>query len=444
MSKNLHHYDTLYYNLITRKKLYKRCLKMKTIGIIAEFNPFHNGHKYLIDKCKKDLHADRVVVVMSGDYVQRGAPAIIDKFTRAKCAISLGADLVIELPVYYSLGSAEYFAKGAISILSGLGCIDYLCFGSEFPDVNKLYEISDIISKEPPVYKDVLSTCLKDGLSFPAARAKALNEQLKSTSKGYDQAEYEELLSSPNTILGIEYLRALNTKNRFITPYAVQRVGRPFHSEELGSIPSAAGIRARLLSGLSDRVKLNAPFILDGVMPRTSIESISSYEGRFMQSNDYSAFLEYKLILEKTEGYTKYLDVTRDISNRIIANLEHIDGYSSFCNLLKTKNLVYTRISRCLMHILLNITEENMKQYKDDDFTAYARVLALKSTSSDLLKVISENGSIPVLNRLKDADKMLSPLQKQLFDETLIASQIYNALSCNGISSEYSLKQIVL
>lgn len=417
---------------------------MKTIGIIAEFNPFHNGHKYLIDKCKKDLHADRVVVVMSGDYVQRGAPAIIDKFTRAKCAIHLGADLVIELPVYYSLGSAEYFAQGAISILSGLGCIDYLCFGSEFPDVNKLYEISDIISNEPPVYKDVLSTCLKDGLSFPAARAKALNEQLQCTSKGYDQAEYEELLSSPNTILGIEYLKALNKKNRFITPYAVQRVGRPFHSEELGSIPSAAGIRARLLSGLSDRVKLNAPFILDGVMPRISIESISGYEGRFMQSNDYSALLEYKLILEKNEAYTKYLDVTRDISNRIIANLEHIDGYSSFCNLLKTRNLVHTRISRCLMHILLNITEENMKQYKEDDFTAYARVLALRSSSSDLLKVISENGSIPVLNRLKDADKLLSPLQKRLFDETLIASQIYNTLSCNGITSEYSLKQIVL
>ena len=186
---------------------------MKTIGIIAEFNPFHNGHKYLIDKCRKDLHADRVVVVMSGDYVQRGAPAIIDKFTRAKCAVNLGADLVIELPIYYSLGSAEYFAKGAVSILSGLGCIDYLCFGSEFPDVNKLYEISDIISNEPPVYKDVLSTGLKDGLSFPAARAKALNEQLKNTSKGYDQAEYEDLLSSPNTILGIEYLRALNTLN---------------------------------------------------------------------------------------------------------------------------------------------------------------------------------------------------------------------------------------
>lgn len=417
---------------------------MKTIGIIAEFNPFHNGHKYLIDKCKKDLHADRVVVVMSGDYVQRGAPAIIDKFTRAKCAINLGADLVIELPIYYSLGSAEYFAKGAVSILSGLGCIDYLCFGSEFPDVNKLYEISDIISNEPSVYKEVLSSCLKDGLSFPAARAKALNEQLKSSSKGYDQSEYEELLSSPNTILGIEYLRALNKKNRFITPYAIQRVGRPFHSEELGSIPSAAGIRARLLSGLSDRVKLNAPFLLDGVMPRTSIESISGYEGRFMQSNDYSALLEYKLILEKAEGYTKYLDVTRDISNRIIANLDHIDGYSTFCSLLKTKNLVHTRISRCLMHILLNITEENMRQYKEDDFTAYARVLALRSSSSDLLKVIGENGSIPVLNRLKDADKLLSPLQKRLFDETLIASQIYNTLSCNGISSEYSLKQIVL
>jgi predicted nucleotidyltransferase len=417
---------------------------MKTIGIIAEFNPFHNGHKYLIDKCKKDLHADRVIVVMSGDYVQRGAPAIIDKFTRAKCALNLGADLVIELPVYYSLGSAEFFAKGAISVLSGLGCVDYLCFGSEFPDIDKLHEISEIISEEPDQYKSVLSSSLKDGDSFPVARAKALCAQLKESSKPGNALEYEVLLSQPNTILGIEYLRALDGKNKFIKPYAIQRVGNPFHSEELGSIPSAAGIRARLLSGIGDRIKLNAPFILAGAMPREAIELVSDYKGRFIQSNDFSTLLHYKLMLEKQKGYTEYLDVTRDISNRIQGNLEFMDGFSSFCNHLKTKNLVYTRISRCLMHILLNITEENMKAYKDDDYTAYARVLGLRAASSDLLKEINENGSIPLLNRLKDADKVLSPLQKQLLDETLIASQIYNNLSGNGIISEYSLKQIIL
>ncbi len=417
---------------------------MKTIGIIAEFNPFHNGHKYLIDKCKKDLHADRVIVVMSGDYVQRGAPAIIDKFTRAVCALNHGADLVLELPIYYSLGSAEYFAKGAVSILSGLGCVDYLCFGSEFPDVDKLYEIADIVQEEPALYKEVLSASIKEGDSFPAARAKALDAQLRSTSKSYSSADYEKLLSSPNTILGIEYLRALKKRNQFIKPYVIQRVGRPFHSEELGSIPSAAGIRARLLSGIGDRIKLNAPFILDGTMPTTAIESISGYEGRFMQSNDFSNLLSYKLMLEKNEGYTRYLDVTRDISNRIQSNLEYNDGFSSFCNHLKTKNLVHTRISRCLMHILLNITEENMKAYKDDEYTAYARILGLKAASSDLIKVINDYGYIPVLSRLKDADKLLTPLQKQLLDETLIASQIYNSIAGNGITSEYSLKQIVL
>ena len=417
---------------------------MKTIGIIAEFNPFHNGHKYLIDKCKKDLRADRVIIVMSGDYVQRGAPAIIDKFTRTKSALSAGTDLVIELPIYYSLGSAEFFAKGAVSVLSGLSCVDYLCFGSEFPDVNKLFEISDIISQEPKLYKDVLSTSLKEGNSFPAARAKALNAQLNETSKRHSQTEYAELLSSPNTILGIEYLRALKEKNEFIEPYIIQRVGRPFHSEELGSIPSAAGIRARLLSGHGDRVKLNAPFILNGVMPLQSIEAISDYKGRFMQSNDFSSLLHYKLMLEKDKGYTRYLDVNRDISNRIVGNLDYMDGFTSFCNHLKTKNLVYTRISRCLMHILLNITEENMKAYRDDDYTSYARVLGLKASSSDLLRIINDKGSIPVINRLKDADKVLTPLQKQLFDETIISSQIYNYLSGNGVTSEYNLKQLVI
>ena len=121
---------------------------MKTVGIIAEFNPFHEGHKHLIEKCKENLGADRVVIVMSGDFVQRGAPAIVDKYARAKMALRSGADLVLELPVYYSTGSAEYFAQGAVSILNSLGCIDYLCFGSEHADLKKLDNIANILHSE--------------------------------------------------------------------------------------------------------------------------------------------------------------------------------------------------------------------------------------------------------------------------------------------------------
>ncbi len=413
---------------------------MKTIGIIAEFNPFHNGHKYLINKCRKDLGADRVVIVMTGNFVQRGAPAIVDKFTRAKAAISLGADLVLELPVYYSLGSAEYFAMGGVTLLNSLGCIDYLCFGSEFPDADKLLQIADIAIDEPDTYKATLNEALKNGEPFPSARAIALVKELKDKPGFSDTDELMNMLSSPNSILALEYIRALKKTRSSMKPHVIQRVGHAYHSEELGSIPSAAGIRARLLSGSCDRVKLNAPFILDGVMPREAIEAISGYEGRFVQSNDFSALLHYKLILEKNSGYQKYLDVTKDISNRILNNLEYAESFSGLCSNLKSKNLVYTRISRSLFHILLNITEENMAAYKADGFTNYARVLGLKESSSDILKLIHEKSSLPVLDRPKDAEKLLSPIQKQLFDETMIAGQIYNNIACNGITSEYRRK----
>ncbi len=410
---------------------------MKTIGIIAEFNPFHNGHKYLIDKCKKDLGADRVVVVMTGNFVQRGAPAIIDKFTRTTAAVNLGVDLVLELPIYYSLGSAEFFAMGGVTILNSLSCIDYLCFGSEFPDASRLIQIADIVTEEPKTYKENLSKALKDGESFPAARAMAIIEELKGKNSSFNKEEYMTLLSSPNCILGIEYLKALKKTKSSIKPYIIQRVGHAYHSEELDSIPSASGIRARLLSGGCDRVRLNAPFILEGFMPREAIEAISGYEGRFVQSNDFSALMQYKLMSEKMNGYQRYLDVTRDISNRILSCLEYAESFSGLTSQLKSRNLVYTRISRCLFHILLNITEENMSEYRDDGFTSFARVLGFRESSSDLLRLIHENSSIPVIDRLKDADRLLGPLQKRLFDETIIAGQIYNNIACNGITSEY-------
>ena len=329
---------------------------------------------------------------------------------------------------------------GAVTILNSLGCVDYLCFGSEFPDTAKLMQIADIITTEPRTFKDNLGQALKRGESFPTARAMALMDELKLNGTSKIREDYLAILSSPNCILGIEYLKALKKTRSPIKPYIIQRVGHSYHSEDFGSIPSAAGIRARLLSGSADRVRLNAPFILEGVIPREGIEAISGYQGRFVQSNDFSALMHYKLLSEQMQGYNRYLDVNRDISNRILANIEYAESFSGLTSRLKSRNLVYTRISRCLFHILLNITEENMAEYRDDGFTSYARVLGFKESSSDLLRLIHENSLIPVIDRPKDADKLLSPLQKRLFDETMIAGQIYNNIACNGITSEYRRK----
>lgn len=417
---------------------------MKTIGIIAEFNPFHEGHWHLIDTCKKNLGADRAIVVMSGDFVQRGAPAIVDKFARAKMALSCGADLVLELPVYYSTGSAEFFARGAVAILNGLGCVDYLCFGSEHADLDKLDTIADILNTEPGLYKEILEKELKEGMPYPAASASALMAALKDQSVDNNIDIYRQIFSSPNSILAIEYLKALKKQKSKIKPYTIERIGQPYHSDDLGGVPSASGVRARIFTASESYTKAHANEILGGFMPDDAIKEIASYSGNFLSSNDLSSLLRYKLTLEKDKGYTEYLDVNSDISNLMVNNLESFDSFSDFCTKLKSRNLVYTRISRSLLHILLNITKENMNEYKKDSFTCYARVLGLNSASSDVLARIHDSSVIPVIDRPKYAKKALSPLQKRLFDETLTASSIYNSISKSYEGSEYSLKPIIL
>ncbi len=427
---------------------------MKVAGIIAEFNPFHFGHKYLIDKCRQELGADKIVVVMSGDFVQRGAPAIIDKFTRTKMALECGADLVIELPVYYSLGSAEFFAKGAVGILDGLGCVDHLFFGAENPDIEKMDIIADILNRNPVEYSDLLNRRLKEGKSFAASRAGALTEILgdrfkneaasssQSSMPVSDADECEELLSLPNNILAIEYLRALKERESRIKPCSVRRTGAGYHSLEDAEIMSASKVRSRILSFESSYIKEKAFDLLKGSVPDEIIPLISDYKGIFPDSDNLSGLLHYKLLLERHKGYTEYLDVSRDLSNRIINNLEDYECFTTFCKLLKTKNLAYTRISRSLIHILLNITNERMDCYRSDNFTGYARILGMKTSASDLLSRIHESSSIPVIERLKTAEKLLSSLQLQLLDETLTAGRIYNSLAQTKIPSEFRLKPV--
>ncbi len=417
---------------------------MKTIGIIAEFNPFHSGHKYLIGKCKRNLGADRVVVVMSGNFVQRGAPAITDKFSRARMALNSGADVVFELPVYYSLGSAEYFAEGAISVLNRLSCIDYLCFGSEDADIDRMIQIADILQREPAIYKEVLTLSLREGLPYPAASSKALNAALKQENSSEEYCDYSRLLSSPNSILAIEYLKSLKRTHSAITPIAVKRIGQPYHSLSQDSVPSASAIRAHILSGSPLYIKNNAPELLKNMIPDSAISEIEHYCGLFLNTNDFTSLIHYKLISEKKTGYVKYQDVSRDLSNKIVRNLENYESASGFCSLIKSKDILYSRISRCLMHILLNITRENMAEYKADGYTAYARVLGLKESSSDLLRLIKDSSDIPVFERLSGAEKLLSPLQMRLLNETLTASSIYNFISQNGITSEYRKPPLIV
>ncbi len=417
---------------------------MKTIGIIAEFNPFHKGHKYLIEQCKKELGADRAVIVMSGDFVQRGAPAIIDKSTRAKMALRSGADLVLELPIYYCTGSAEFFAMGAVRLLDSLGCVDYLCFGSEDPDLKKIHLVADIVNEESASFKETLGDYLKQGDDFATARTKAIYAAIKDATGLEDVSEYKDLVSSPNNILAIEYVKSLKKLHSKMEPYALLRIGQPYHSAGFTGIPSASAIRARLFSCSNITNCEHYKNVLCNMIPEEAACEVLSYQGRLIRSNHFSDLMYYKLIREKSYGYSHYLDVSSDISNLIEKNLENFEDFSDFCETLKSKNMVYTRLSRCFIHILLDITRENMSQYKKDGYTSYIKVLGMRRDSSDLMAMIHEKATLPVIDRPKEAVKVLSDLQLRLFEESMTASQIYNRVSINGISSEYRQRPIII
>ena len=216
---------------------------MKTVGLITEYNPFHNGHLYHIEKAKELTGADRVIVIMSGDYVQRGTPAVLSKHSRAHMALLNGASVVLELPVCYSCASAEFFAKGAVSVLDGLGCIDALCFGSECGNLEHLTSIAHLLSAEPETYRHHLQSSLKNGMSFPAARCHALE---KMTGDAYAS----QILSDPNNILGIEYLKALKELNSPIVPFTLKREFSGYHDTELHDCSSSASAIRKVLMNI--------------------------------------------------------------------------------------------------------------------------------------------------------------------------------------------------
>ena len=262
---------------------------MKIVGIIAEYNPFHNGHQYHIEEALKITGADAAIVVMSGDFVQRGAPAIMPKHLRAKMALNGGASLVLELPVPYATGSAEYFAYGAVSLLDQLGCVDAICFGSECGNISELAELSKLLVEEPDEYKAYLSSYLKVGHSFPLARQLAVHDYLKSETA-------DELLAKPNNILGIEYLKALYRLNSDMQAYTIQRISSNYHDQDLQeNYSSASAIRNELklssLQNLQTQVSSENFEILKENFGKCNIRVVGRNKGHRFEYSFYSATL---------------------------------------------------------------------------------------------------------------------------------------------------------
>lgn len=392
---------------------------MKTVGIIAEYNPFHNGHAYQIAKAKEITGADYCIVVMSGNFVQRGIPAMMDKSLRTKAALQNGADLVIELPVYYATGSAEYFASGAIALLDKLGVTDTICFGSECGNIQALSELATALLTESEEFKDALKKQLKIGHSYPQAR----NNALAITSP--QLTEHLNVMQSPNNILGIEYIKALDKRSSSIVPHTITRTGGGYHSESLhATYSSALAIRQSIT------IKKDLSFIKEQV-PSSVYELMKQeYRKTFpILPEDIATLLPYKLMLEQEKSFTEYLDVDSDFSDRINKLLSSYTDYVSFCEELKSKNMTYTRVTRNLLHILLNIYQKDMKLFCEDDYVYYARMLGFRKDATPLLSAIKENSSIPLFSKLADSSQYItSENGKKMLQKDIQANHIYSLL----------------
>lgn len=426
---------------------------MKITGIIAEYNPFHNGHLYQLEKAKEETGADYLIVAMSGDFVQRGAPALIDKYTRAKMALSCGADMVLELPVLWSTASAEYFSGAGIALLDRLGVVDSVCFGCETPDTAGLLSLAHFLSEETIAYQSALNASLKKGNSYPRAREEAVLSVMPEISHRTDIASgdvttsvspssFSLILGSPNNILGLEYCKALYKRGSSIHPVPIQRIGNGYHEESLDSdFVSATGIRSYLNNSMDFYSDLAA---LKAWMPETAFgileEALTARPLLFEE--DFSAMLGYKLLL--SESFEEYADSSMDLSHRICRIKSGYSSIPEFLEHLKTKEVTYTRLSRLLLHILLEIKEKDYSIYRNLDYTPYGKILGFRESATPLLKSLKANSSIPLLTGPLDKKNLLSEDAQALLKKDVFASEVYRqgAVQKSGftIPNEYQRK----
>ncbi len=385
---------------------------MKTVGIVAEYNPFHNGHLHHIEKSKEITGSENVIAVMSGNFVQRGDIAIMSKYARTKIALLNGVDMVIELPVCFAASSAEFFAKASIAILNGTGIVDSICFGSESGNISELKKISKFLMNESDEYKKALKEGLKQGLSFPSARSIALKNSFTDS---------ESLLQSPNNILAVEYLKALQLINSSIAPFTISREIAHYHNKELTEkISSATAIRNELQRG-----NINC---LKNTVPENSIDiwhSEMALKNTPVFIDELSSIFHYILATKSAEELKDILDMDEGLENRLLRVSSENYLISNIIKALKSKRYAQTKIQRAVIHILLGIKKKEFKELMQSGGPPYIRVLGFKKEKSFLLKEIEEKGTLPLITNIKKADTLLDEKALNLLEKEISSTDIY-------------------
>ncbi|MCJ7813873.1 MAG: nucleotidyltransferase [Candidatus Atribacteria bacterium] len=384
---------------------------MKIIGIIVEYNPFHNGHLYHLSKAKEITKADYIIAVMSGHFLQRGEPAIINKWARTKMALNAGVDLVIELPFVFSTQDANGFAFGAVKLLDSLQIVDYLCFGCETNDLNTLYPISNFLHIEPPRFKELIKYNSKKGNEFPKTRSQSLCEYHRIMGidglKKVPHSELSKLLKHPNNILALEYIKHLLNLNSKIKPLPIKRIGASYHQKNIESkISSATSIRNEIINNLTSS-KIN-PFKLNDKI-KSTIPSSGFYvlekelrEGRGPVTFDsYQQSIFAILRRMSLEDISRIHGVTEGLENRIKKASLRSYTIEQLINSIKTRRYTRTKIQRIILHLMLNLSKEDITIFNKCG-PLYARVLGFSKKGKTLLRTIKKGSSLPLISKLSN------------------------------------------
>ena len=391
---------------------------MSVVAIISEYNPFHNGHKYQLEQSLALTGADNAIAVMSGNFLQRGIPAISNKYHRAAMASAAGIDIIFELPFVYATASARDFAFAAVSMINNLHIADYLSFGAETDDLDALYTIAGLLVNEPAEISSTIKKLLSDGLSYPAARQHAFRNYLKN--------DYLiDILSSPNNILATEYLASLIKTASTMKPIVIKRKDSCYHSRDIhSSICSATAIRHLLF----ESEQTDFPYHkLKEVVPDCVFDIIiNAYRSQMpVYEDDLSEVLSYRRILDRND--LTFVDMDSELRNRM-KKLNMYLRFSETALSLKTKNKTLSHINRGLLHYILQLTSQDYHVFKENGYIYYAKLLSLRREASGIVKEINKNSTITVINKTADDIKKLNPTALNMFQYDLMATDIYNRL----------------
>jgi len=388
---------------------------LDAVGIVVEYNPFHNGHLHHIEQARSISNADIVIAVMSGQFLQRGEPAIVDKWHRTKMALASGVDIVMELPYIYCTAQAAEFAKGAITLLSAIGCKSF-AFGSENGLITPFLNTYHLIENNRPTYNAHIREALQAGNSYPRALHIAYEKLQHNVPNSYID------LAQPNNILGFHYIEANNTISKPLTPFTIPRIGAGYHDsiEEEKHIASATGIRKAIFEN-------NSLDTIENYAPSSTYEFLKGWKENYGVFGSWEAFwplLQFTIIRHTPQQLTQFAEVTEGIEFALIKAAKSSTTFKEFMTKIKSKRYTWTRIQRMLTHIFTGFTKEQLQSFS---MPSVIRLLGMTEKGQRYLSAHKKEFSLPLISRVGATDDAMLQIDLHATDMYALGIELYSS-----------------